>query len=108
MKRSLILITDNSESYIHDVLCSLLPLKEDEELIIFDNHSEDKTVANILVTLDLLFWVDKEERYKFYINNKKEEVEKVKDKAISIARGKTFVIDKKEKFDLEEVLKCYD
>ena len=105
--KSFIVITDNSESYIHDVLYSLLPLDKEEELIIFDNHSEDNTVPNIIGTMRTL-WIDKEKRYKFYINKKKEEIDKVIEKAKSISRGIPIVIDKKEKFNISEVLKCYE
>lgn len=102
--KSFIVITDESESYIHDVLCSLLPLEQEEELIIFDNHSTDETVPNIISTIDPMMWLDKEQRYKFYINMKKEEYEVAKNKALSIAKGKPFIIDKKERFEISEVL----
>ncbi len=101
---SYILITNNSENYIKDVLCSLLPLKDNEELIIFDNLSEDNTVPIIVETMGIL-WIDEKKRYKFYINKKKEEYEIIKDKALSLANGKVFIIDKKEKFDIKEVNK---
>lgn len=106
--KSFILVTDESESYIEDVLHSLLPLDDDEELIIFDNHSADSTVPKIIEKMDLMFWLDKNQRYKFYINMKKETVEEVTKKAISIVRGKPIIIDKKEKFDIKEVIKCYE
>lgn len=105
--KSFILITDESESYVKDVLYSLLPLEEDEELIIFDNHSKDNTVPFIVEKMGIL-WIDKKERYKFYINKKKESYEEVKKKAMSIVKGVPIVIDKKEKFKIEEVLKCYE
>lgn len=107
MKKSFILITDNSEEYVKDVLYSLLPLEDDEELIIFDNLSNDNTVPFIVEKMGVL-WIDEAQRYKFYINMKKEEYEVVKNKALSIARGTPIIIDKKEKFDIEEVLKCYE
>jgi len=102
--KSFIVITNNSENYIHDVLCSLLPLEQDEELIIFDNHSEDKTVPEIISTMGTL-WIDKEQRYKFYINKKRETRSQVLDKAKSIARGTPIVINKTSKFNISEVLK---
>lgn len=105
--KSFIVITDNSESYIHDVLYSLLPLENDEELIIFDNHSEDNTVPEIIGTMGTL-WVDKEQRYKFYINKKKQTRKQVLDKAKSIARGTPIVINKTSKFDISEVLKSVE
>lgn len=107
MKKSFILITDNSEDYVKDVLYSLLPLEDDEELIIFDNLSNDNTVPFIVEKMGVL-WIDEAQRYKFYINMKKEDYEVVKNKALSIARGTPIIIDKKEKFDIEEVLKCYE
>lgn len=103
--KSYILITDNCESYIHDVLCSLLPLEENEELIIFDNLSTDNTVPNIVSTIDPMMWLDEKARYRFYINTKREEIEVIKKKALSIAKGNAIFIDKKEKFDIREVLK---
>ncbi len=101
--RSYILITNDSESYIKDVLCSLLPLEENEELIIFDNLSHDNTVPIIVSVMGAL-WLDPMQRYKFYINNKKEDTEIIKNKTLSIATYKPFFIDKKEKFDIKEVL----
>ena len=101
--KSIIVITDNSESYIHDVLYSLLPLEPNEELIIFDNHSEDSTVPEIISTMGTL-WVDKEQRYKFYINKKRETRKQVLDKAKSISKGAPIVINKTSKFDISEVL----
>ena len=101
--KSFIVLTDNSEKYIKNVLSSLLPLEKDAELIIFDNHSIDNTVPNIISTMGVL-WIDKDNRYKFYINKKKEDLEVVKNKALSIARGKPFIIDKKERFDISEVI----
>ena len=101
--KSFIVISDNSEDYIHDVLCSLLPLDKNEELIIFDNHSTDNTVPEVISTMGIL-WIDKEKRYKFYINKKKEDYEIVKNKALSIAKGTPFIIDKKERFGIREVI----
>lgn len=102
--KSFIVLTDNSESYIKDVLYSLLPLKKDEELIIFDNLSSDNTVPTIVASMGTL-WIDKKQRYKFYINKKKENLEVLKNKALSIARGTPFIIEKKEKFKVSEVIK---
>ena len=101
--KSFIVITDNSESYIHDVLCSLLPLEEAEELIIFDNHSADNTVPTIISTMGVL-WIDKDQRYKFYINKKRETKKQLLEKAKSIATGTPIVINKTSKFDISEVL----
>lgn len=103
--KSFIVITDESESYINDVLWSLLPLEQDEELIIYDNHSTDDTVPNIIGKVDPMMWLDEQQRYKFYINHKeKEEYETIKNKVLSIVRGKPFFIDKKERFEISEVL----
>ena len=100
---SYIVVTHNSEKYIHDVLCSLLPLEENEELIIFDNHSKDNTVPNIVSTMGIL-WLDKEKRYKFYINKKEEPKNNVIEKALSIAKYKPIIINKRSRFDVKEVL----
>ena len=102
--KSFIVITDNSESYIHDVLYSLLPLEDEEELIIFDNHSTDNTVPAIISTMGTL-WIDEKQRYKFYINKKREKKSEVLKKAKSIARGTPILINKTSKFDISEVLK---
>lgn len=102
--KSFIVISDNSDKYIHDVLCSLLPLEEDEELIIFDNLSTDNTVPEVISTMGAL-WIDKNQRYKFYINKQKEDYDVIKNKALSIAKGTPIIIDKKEKFDIKEVVK---
>ena len=99
--KSYIVITDNSEKYIHDVLCSLLPLSDNEELIIFDNHSTDETVPIIVGTMGIL-WI--EEGYKFYINTKKCTYEETKQKALSIAKGKPIIIEEKKKFEIKEVV----
>ena len=101
--RSYILLTDESEKYVKDVLWSLLPLEEGEELIIFDNMSKDATVPVIVGVMGDL-WLDPTQRYKFYINKKKEDIEIVKKKALSIAKYKPIIIEKKEKFDIKEVL----
>lgn len=101
--KSFIVLTENSGTYIHDVLCSLLPLEKNEELIIFDNHSMDNTVPEIVSTMGTL-WIDESQRYKFYINKKKEDYEVLKNKALSIAKGTPFMIDKKERFHLNEVI----
>ena len=107
--KSFILITDESESYINDVLYSLLPLKEDEELIIFDNLSKDNTVPFFVEKMNIL-WIDEKHRYKFYINLEKQSYEEVLEKAKKVMKeGSTpIIIDKKERFDIEEVLKCYE
>lgn len=104
--KSFILVTDNSENYIHDVLCSLLPLQDGEELIIFDNHSKDNTVPIIISTIGIM--IKDNDKYKFYINKKIEDYDIVKNKAISIANGTPIIIDNKEKFEINEVLKCYE
>ena len=102
--KSFIVITDESESYIHDVLCSLLPLEKEEELIIFDNHSTDETVPNIISTIDPMMWLDEEQRYKFYINKTKENNDVIKEKVLKVTKGEPIFIDKKERFEISEVL----
>ena len=94
MITSFIVVTDNSQEYIEDVLWSLLPLEENEELIIFDNHSTDETVPRIVSMMGGL-WLDKKQRYK---------LESTEKKAISISKGKPIVINKKERFKIEEVI----
>ena len=94
MITSFIVVTDNSQEYIEDVLWSLLPLEENEELIIFDNHSTDETVPRIVSMMGGL-WLDKKQRYKFYINTKKETIDITEKKSISISKVKQIVINKK-------------
>ena len=105
--KSFILVTDESENYIESLLRSILPLQDDEELIIFDNLSRDNTVPFIVKEMGIL-WIDKQGRYKFYINKKKENIEIVKNKALSVAKGIPILINTEETFNIEEVRKCYD
>lgn len=106
--KSFIVVTDNSRDYIENVLWSLLPLQDNEELIIFDNLSTDESVPKIIGKIDPMMWLDDNQKYKFYINKQKESIEETINKAKSIARGTPIVIDKKERFNVKEVLECYE
>lgn len=67
---SWVLITDNSEEYLEGLLLNVLQqMKEDENLIIVDNRSEDETVPIIVGLIGEDFM--NEEKYKFYINSYK-------------------------------------
>lgn len=64
------IITDFSETYIYDLLSKVLEqMKEDENLIIVDNRSEDETVPIIVGLIGEDF--KQEDKYKFYINSYK-------------------------------------
>lgn len=65
---SWVIITDNSEKYLYGLLSNVLKqMKEDENLIIVDNLSEDGTVPIIVELINYDFM--NEERFKFYINS---------------------------------------
>lgn len=93
MKKTYLVITDNSEETIREELLNIIPVRENETILIFDNHSTDNTVAEIIGTMGILWkW---EDNYKFYINhkkkmNKKEIIERVK----KIANGSLFLVEK--------------
>ncbi len=93
MNKTYLIITDESESYIQDELLKLIPLKEDEQLIIFDNHSEDNTIPAIVGVMGIL-WRD-EDKYKMFINHR-DKLEKVEiiNRIKKIASGSLFLIDK--------------
>ena len=62
------LITDFSEAYLQPLLTNILnQMKDDENLVIVDNRSEDETVPIIVGLIGEDF--QDEERYKFYINS---------------------------------------
>lgn len=64
------LITDFSEAYLEDLLSKVLnQMKDDENLIIVDNRSEDETVPIIVGLIGEDF--QNEDKYKFYINSYK-------------------------------------
>ena len=84
MKKSLIILTNESEKCINTLLEELLKKNEYSEMIIFDNHSLDNTVPNIVSTMGVLW--SKEDKYKFYINKKKEDRKVLREKAVSIAK----------------------
>lgn len=92
MRKTYLIITDNSEETIREDLLNLIPVRENETILIFDNHSTDNTVEEIIGTMGILWkW---EDNYKFYINykekmDKKEIVERVK----KIVDGSLFLIE---------------
>lgn len=91
MKKSYILYTCNSEKAIKRVLPYLLDnIKEDEQIVIIDDLSEDETVPLIVGYINYMF--DDEEHYKFYINTKKEGKRKSIKKAYKIASGEEKVV----------------
>ena len=89
---SYIVYSRNDEKKITTTLESVLDrLKEDDQLIIFDNHSTDQSVPLIIQTIGIRF--KDEERFKFYIMMKKEPRKNVINKAKSIAKYETLVIN---------------
>lgn len=100
---SYIVVTNESQKYIKNILQSLIPIEDNEELIIFDNHSKDNTVPIIIETIGIDF--KEEDKYKFYINTTKQTVKQIENKALSIAKGQPIVIRKRTKFKRNEVLK---
>lgn len=96
IKQSYILITDNIGDKVANLLSFLVhQMTEEDELIIFDNHSLDETVPEIVGSMGVL-WTDKNERFKFYINKTIESAETLFDKASSIARGEPILVDVSE------------
>ena len=94
-RKSFVLVTDNNEDKIEIILRTILPrIRKNDELIIFDNQSTDETFPIIVSTIGIGF--KEENKYKCYINTKKETIDSTLKKAISIARGKVHVIDVKE------------
>lgn len=92
MEKSYIIYTCNSEKAIKRVLPFLVQNlnDENEQIIIIDDMSEDKTVPTIVETINYLF--EDEEHYKFYINTKKEGKRKSVKKAKKIASGKEVIV----------------
>ena len=91
MEKSYILYTCNSEKAIKRVLPYLLDnIKDNEQIVIVDDLSEDETVPLIVGYINYLF--DDEEHYKFYINTKKEGKRKSIKKAYKIASGEEKVV----------------
>ena len=89
---SYIVYTRNDEKKVVATLNSVLErLKEDDQLIIFDNHSTDQSVPLIVNTIGVNF--KDEERFKFYIMMKKEPRKSVISKAKSIAKYEPIVIN---------------
>lgn len=93
--KSYILITDNSEDSVAKMLNEVIELKENEELIIFDNKSTDNTVSIIVSLIGTKFT---DNRYKFYINLTRQSYEELKEKALSIAIYEPIIIN--------EVVEC--
>ena len=100
MKRSLIVYTNNSGSYIQRLIDSILEqMTEDDELIIVDDLSQDETIPIIVGEVGYN-WED-EEHYKLYINTsikgKKASIEMAK----KIATGDfKYIINKRKRIKL--------
>lgn len=101
MKRSFIVYTNNSERYIGKLLESIVDQMDDdnEQLVIIDDLSTDRTVPIIVETLGYL--LTDEEHYKFYINKMP------KGKKMSVETGKKvasgdfkFIINKKKRIKI--------
>lgn len=96
MQRSIIVYTHNSEKYIGRLIDSILEQidVDNEQLIIVDDMSEDKTIPIIVEKIG--YWFTEEERFKLFINTsekgKKDSIEMAK----KIATGNfKFIINKK-------------
>lgn len=96
MQRSIIIYTHNSEKYIGRLIDSILEQidVDNEQLIIVDDMSEDKTIPIIVEKIG--YWFTEEERFKLFINTsekgKKDSIEMAK----KIATGNfKFIINKK-------------
>ena len=101
MKRSFIIYTNNSERYIGKLLESIIDQMNDEEeqIVIIDDLSTDRTVPIIVETLGYL--LTNEDHYKFYINRaprgKKTSVETGK----KVASGDfKFIVNKKKRIKI--------
>lgn len=82
---SYIILTNNSEDKIEDMLKEVSKkFKREDELIIFDNLSDDGTVPKIIELIGFNFKDTK--HFKFYINKEKEPYSVLKKKAFSIAK----------------------
>lgn len=93
MKKTYLVITDNSEETIREELLNIIPVRENETILIFDNHSTDNTVSEIIGTMGILWkW---EDNYKFYINCKKKmDKEEIIERVKKIANGSLFLVEK--------------
>lgn len=94
-KYSLILVTDNSESYLQDLMWTLLEQidLDTTQLIIVDNMSEDQTVPILVGTIGYDFM--NEQRVKFYINTSKKKEKDSIALGLKLAKGKPFIIKTK-------------
>lgn len=92
MAKSYIIYTNNSEKKIKSILSCFLDMwiDNEDELIIFDDLSEDNTVP-IIVSMIGTFFMD-EKHFKFYINSKKEGKMKSIEKAKSIASNRCIIL----------------
>lgn len=94
IKYSLIVVTDNSEKYIQPLLGSLMwQMREDTELIIVDNLSNDETVPYIVGTIGYDFL--EEDVYKFYIASQKKTPKQLVEIGRKVAKGKPIVVNVK-------------
>lgn len=94
-KYSVIVITDNSESYIQDLMWTLMEQidLETTQLIVVDNMSKDQTVPIIVGTIGYDFL--NEQRVKFYINTSKKKEKDSIHLGLKLAKGKPIVIKAK-------------
>ena len=92
MKKTYLIITDNSEKTIREDLLKLIPVRKNETILIFDNHSTDNTVSEIIGTMGILWkW---EDNYKFYINCKRKmDKEEIIERVKKIANGSLFLVE---------------
>lgn len=96
MQRSIIIYTHNSEKYIGRLIDSILEQidTDNEQLIIVDDMSEDKTIPIIVEKIG--YWFTEEEHFKLFINTaekgKKDSIEMAK--KIAVGNFK-FVINKR-------------
>lgn len=91
-KYSVIVTTDNSESYIQDLMWTLMEQidLETTQLIVVDNMSEDQTVPIIVGTIGYDFL--NEQRVKFYINTSKKKEKDSIGLGLKLAKGKPIII----------------
>ena len=96
MQRSIIIYTHNSEKYIGRLIDSILEQidVDNEQLVIVDDMSEDKTIPIIVEKIG--YWFTEEERFKLFINTSKKGKKDSIEMAKKIATGNfKFIINKK-------------